>query len=254
MRRSLSAVDTTDAPPRDTADTSLVKQDAALGRFARHLAHDVNNYLAAMLSRAELIGLDLPEESPVQADIEELIASAEELRGYLRRVVSIAATTSPSRERGSLDGRVGEVLTALIAARPGLSLETDFGCDTAITLIAESRWRELLLPLLDNAREAYARMGVASGVIRVATRHQARDAQPDGPMGVSVTLTDAALGISPDIAPVIFEPLASTKRVRGAGLSLSLLRRLVHAEGGTVQLGPAPHQGTVARLWFPDAD
>jgi signal transduction histidine kinase len=238
----------------DVPDAPIAQQDAALSRFARHLAHDVNNYLAAILSRAELIGLDLPAQSPAQSDIEELIGSADDLRAYLRRVVAIAASTSPSRERGGLDARLADVMGRLQVAHQELDLSLDPACAGADTMISETRWRDLLAPLLDNARDAYARIGVTGGRVEVRTEWGPRDSERDAPNGVIITVTDAAAGIAPEIAPVLFEPLASTKRVRGAGLSLAFVRRLVHVEGGTIELAPAAAQGTQARLWFPDAD
>jgi signal transduction histidine kinase len=228
--------------------------DAALGRFARHMAHDVNNYLAAMLSRAELIGLDLPPDSPLQADVEELVASAEELRGYLRRLVSIASTTSPSREPGALDVRLAEVLAELLPARPVLRLSMHGGAPGVESVVSDNRWREILGPLLDNAQDAYRRLGCSEGELTVTTMPMADDGDPLGRPGVLITLTDAGSGIAPEIAPVMFEPLASTKRVRGAGLSLLLVRRLVHTEGGTLSIAACAPHGATVRLWVPVAD
>ena len=73
---------------------------------------------------------------------------------------------------------------------------------------------------------------------------------------IRITVEDRGIGIRPDEQDRIFEPffrsrdvLAST--MRGSGLGLSLVRRIVEAHGGTISVRSSPGQGSAFTLHLP---
>jgi signal transduction histidine kinase len=60
---------------------------------------------------------------------------------------------------------------------------------------------------------------------------------------------DDGKGISPELAPRVFEPFFTGGR--GTGLGLAIVERLIKAHGGTVQITAVAGGGTCVRLRLP---
>lgn len=219
--------------------------DERLARFVRQLAHDINNYLAAMLSRAELLALDVPAEHPMHDEVRELIASAEALRLYVRKVGVLGTTPLPSDDPGPFDERIASLVAEWRTAT--LPLPLTLGAGESRCAVGTPRLRELLAPLVENARDASA------GQTDRITLRTVPQTSPDGRAGLCVLVIDEGAGVPSTMTRLAFEPLASTKKVRGAGLSLALVQRLARIEGGDVWLTPNTPNGTIATLWLPVA-
>ncbi len=71
---------------------------------------------------------------------------------------------------------------------------------------------------------------------------------------MSVWVEDTGPGLSPEVLAHLFEPFFTTKPPgKGTGLGLALSREYVEADGGTLNLEPAPGGGTRAVVTFPRA-
>ena len=71
---------------------------------------------------------------------------------------------------------------------------------------------------------------------------------------VEFSVHDAGRGIPPEALPRVFEPYYRAPGVgsaRGAGLGLAVVKSLVDAHGGTIQLESAPDQGTRVTFVLP---
>ncbi|MBV8880235.1 MAG: hypothetical protein JO332_09745 [Planctomycetaceae bacterium] len=65
-------------------------------------------------------------------------------------------------------------------------------------------------------------------------------------------MADTGSGIAPELLEKLFRPFVTTKS-QGAGLGLSMCRKIIEAHGGTIALSSTPGKGTVARLRLPHA-
>ena len=91
----------------------------------------------------------------------------------------------------------------------------------------------------------------AEGSITVRVRNR------DG--GVEFSVVDTGIGMQPDILPIIFEPFrqgeeSMTRRFGGVGLGLYIVRRLVDALGGTINVESEVGRGSTFRVWLPGGD
>ena len=78
---------------------------------------------------------------------------------------------------------------------------------------------------------------------------------PGGPR-VRISVEDRGPGISPDDLPHIFDPFYRAEAVRnsqmpGVGLGLSLVKRIVEAHHGTVEVTSSDHAGAAFFLYLP---
>jgi signal transduction histidine kinase len=78
------------------------------------------------------------------------------------------------------------------------------------------------------------------------------ESAPDtGAPGVAVSVRDQGQGIAPELAPRVFRQFWRVKRRGGAGLGLFIVKGLVEAHGGTIEVREAPGGGAEFRFIMP---
>ncbi len=107
------------------------------------------------------------------------------------------------------------------------------------------RLRQLLLILADNASK-YNRPG---GEVTFILRRIGQS--------VELTVTNTGPGISIELLSRVFEPFfrgdaSHSNAVEGCGLGLSIVRWIVTAHGGTIQLASEPDKLTTVTIRLPE--
>jgi signal transduction histidine kinase len=107
----------------------------------------------------------------------------------------------------------------------------------------ERRLKQALFNLLSNALK-YTPEG---GTITIGARRR------DG--GTELSITDTGVGIPEAEQDRVFESFerGGTVRHSGAGLGLSLVKRLVELHGGEVRMDSKPGEGTRVTCFIPEA-
>ena len=70
--------------------------------------------------------------------------------------------------------------------------------------------------------------------------------------GVEISFSDTGTGMSPETLARAFEPFYTTK-AKGTGLGLPIVKSIVDAHKGSIELESAPRAGTTVRLRLPVA-
>src|SRR5207237_6504302 len=73
--------------------------------------------------------------------------------------------------------------------------------------------------------------------------------EPGAPW-VRLSVADDGCGIPDDVKARIFDPFFSTKE-RGTGLGLAVVRQIVEAGGGRVEVHSEPGRGSRFEVWLP---
>jgi signal transduction histidine kinase len=160
-------------------------------------------------------------------EMERLIARADDIARYLNNELV------PDRQPRSLT----EILREL-ESRAWVDCRTSgiaFSLDCAEEISA-SVDRELLLKVLENLFQNSRAAMPGGGTFTVALRRQGRT-------HAELTVSDTGTGIDVDPIEQIFEPFFTRLTRHGAGLGLSLARKIVHLHGGTITAAnrsPAP--------------
>jgi signal transduction histidine kinase len=238
-------------PPHDELTGLAATLDALLGRlsaglrhekrFSAELAHELRTPLAQIRAEAELA---LARERPAS----ELHQALQAVLGYTERMTSVVNTLMAAAE-SEADPHTGTI-DARQAAEAAIAACADSASESGVALIPETASEPievdadpdltvaLLVPLITNAIR-YGRSNVRVSVSR------------DGE-AVAFRITDDGPGLKPDEVDAVFEPGVrgtAANGAPGAGLGLTLARRLARVAGGDVVAeGSAAGGRFVARL------
>ena len=235
----------------DTLNTMLAGLEAAFAharRFSADAAHELRTPLTALKGEIEvaLRAARSPEEyrRVLHSSLEEaehLIRLAEDLLQFSR---SSAALGTP-RDRVQLEPIVLEALEVGTRRAQGTGVTVRVEEIGPVTVLGEAgALRRAVLNLVDNAVK-YTPAGGKVGLSLVARDGQAR-----------IAVQDTGIGIDPVDAARIFDPFvrldaARSRDAGGAGLGLALVRAIVAAHGGTVDLESAPGAGSRFTIRLP---
>ena len=221
---------------------------AALGTLAAGLAHELNNPIGIISSRAELMLLE-SESAPLPPDVAEdlkvIHRHAQRVARIAQGLLSFARHSAGERGRVDLNQVVDEtlLLAEKMIVKDGLTLQR------ALTPGLPPIWgdanalQQVVMNLVTNARDAVK----GGGEISVET-----SAVAEPPGGVQLVVRDSGPGIPPEILPKIFDPFFTTK-AEGTGLGLSISYGIVREHQGTVDVQSAPGRGTTFVLTFRSA-
>lgn len=212
---------------------------AQAGRSMCSVAHDVNNYLGAMLAYSELIGQDPQTPDGVKRMVGNVAESVRKCSALVNTVTSISREERPDREVVLPGPFVEQALDVrrhtFRAARVGLKTQMD-GALPSLT-VDRPQLTLAILYLATNALEAVAGLSEKSVVVSGALG-------ADGT--VELVFWNSGPEVGPDAREAMFEPFWTTKSGDHLGLGLTLARRIAKAHGGS--LGYDAARGFVLRL------
>lgn len=243
-----------------------------LSVLSRHLTHDFNNVLQAMLGHAQLAALDLPPQARARAFLDQAVQSGMRGAALCRQflIYSMPASSSPRIAELSTIIRESQVLLRTIVKK-GVQMDFDLDVDLPHLDMQPSDVQQMLFNLALNASEA---IGTRRGSLRVTTGQRwLRPAEMSAMVGapvrvegqyVFIEVSDDGCGISAQVAGRMFEPFFTT-RFTGQGLGLTAVLSLANDNGGVVEvlhhhasagasgggIGAGAGTGTTFRVYLP---
>jgi signal transduction histidine kinase len=218
----------------------------AVGELAAGAAHHLNNLMAVVLGRSQLL-LYRNRDTEMGAALRSIERAALDAADTVRRIQAFSrAGHGATATLVDLNETVRESID-LTRARweheaqvRGAQIELAFEPGTPPRISGRNaELREVLTNLILNAVDALPRGG------RVVIRTW------DEPGRALVSVTDSGPGMTEDVRGRAFEPFFTTKGVRRLGLGLAVAYGLVSGHGGDIALESGEGRGTTVTFSIP---
>ncbi len=228
----------------------------AVGRLAGGLAHDINNYLAAIRSQCELVQRKPQPPERVADKMGLVIGSVNRASTLIGRLLAFSRRQPIHPEVVNLNPLVlglEKIVRQHLGER--IALSSQLAPELWNVKMDPAQIEQILINLVVNARDAMPDGG--SLAIETGNRSFAeadRERRPVTTPGdyVLLSVSDTGVGIPAEIADKIFEPFFTTKEGAGnSGLGLATIYGIVKQNGGNVWAESAAGQGTTFRVYLP---
>ncbi len=227
----------------------------AVGRLAGGIAHDINNYLAAIHAQSELVqrkaepGSRLSERmNTISTTVFRASDLIKRLLAFSRRQPSKPQVVSLNQLVTGLQGMMGQLL------REDIEVYTVLAPDLWPVRVDPAQIEQILVNLLVNAREAMPEGGKVTVETRNTERMEAGAKGAPAVQGsyVLLAVSDNGPGIPAEIRDKIFEPFFTTKAESGSsGLGLATVYGIVNELGGHLWLYSEPGGGSSFKIFLP---
>ncbi len=218
----------------------------AWAEMARQVAHDIKNPLTPIqLSAEHARRVNIDKGRPLSPVLDEcvnaILGQVRLLRQISAEFSSFASSPVARPERVDLPALVEEVVHPY---RAGLGERVRIEVERAVPVPAAFIDRTLFARALTNVIENALHSMPGSGAITIVMTSEGK--------GVAVAVTDTGVGMDQEALSRIFEPYFSTKAT-GTGLGLTIAKRNVEINGGTIAVASQKGVGTTVTMTLPEA-
>jgi signal transduction histidine kinase len=219
--------------------------------FVATVSHELRTPLAVIRSAADnLADGVVSDEARVRQYGQLVRGEGVRLTELVEQILEFAGLQSgqpgAARHPVTIDAVLREAVVTTQAAADAAGVRIELTIDDGLPDVAgdEPALRRVFVNLIGNA----VKYGVAGQWVGVRARMT--------PDGVEIVVSDRGIGIAAADHHRIFDPFYRTPavvaaQIQGAGLGLSLVKRIVEAHGGRVSVASAPGRGSTFTVALP---
>ncbi|WP_367615897.1 ATP-binding protein [Plastoroseomonas hellenica] len=235
---------------------NLRERDARLAALKQHAAEEDHIVRMGLLASGAAHELGTPLASvsvilndwrrmPALSSDAELAQEIQEMQAAVQRCKEILTgiLISAGEARGDAPAvtTVNAFLDGLVAqwraARSAGTLHYANGVDEDLAIVSDTALKQVVFNVLDNAYEA------SPGWVHLAAAREGNT--------LTIRVSDAGPGFTPEMLAHFGKPYHSTKGRRGGGLGLFLVVNVVRKLGGTATVSNRPEGGAAVELVLP---
>jgi len=224
-------------------------QDSQWADFLDRLVHDLREPLRSVGVFSELLAEmaagRLGDEG--EQALGEILGGASKMGILLQGLSGYSMALRESADSGSTASL--QSAFKIVIAELDDRIRASNATVTAVNLPEVNAGLQTLMLLLRNLiGNALRFRSEAAPVIRVS-------ATPEDAGMWAIQVEDNGIGIAPEDCEAIFEPFMRVegKKYAGAGLGLSICRKIVEAHGGTIRMQSSPDRGSTCTFTLPEA-
>jgi len=239
---------------------------AALGQMAASLAHEIRNPLASIDVTCSLLKRRLSEDAKGCELLGKIVTEVRRLNSTVCSSLEFVRPLPLRLESERLVPLMDEAISVAVgrAGKPGVVVERSFDERVPEFLMDRALLRQVFENLILNALEAVGERGtvtVATEVLDAPSEatipyrpagQGPSDLWPRVEQFVVVRVTDTGSGIGACDIDRIFCPLFTTKK-QGSGIGLAVVRKIVNAHRGLIDVESVPGAGAEFSVRLPMA-
>ncbi len=228
---------------------------ASLGEMAAGIAHELKNPLAGIEVMAGLLRRQVPDSPDAQSLLRDIISEAKLANAIVVQMLEFVRPIRLQVERTDMGDVLRQAVTLAEskATRGDISLHLDVQPDLPMIDGDPHQLCQVFTNLLANAFEALEGRGRIDIKVVAATIEQdpffASDPHKPTPVLVFDVVDDGP-GVPVELSDRIFDPFFTTKP-QGSGLGLPIVRKIVDAHDGRIDLNSDPGRGARFRVTLP---
>ncbi len=233
---------------RDTmSELTQMNRIAAAGELSASIAHEINQPLTGIVTRASAarrwLAADKPDVDRTRAALDQIISAGHRAAEIIRN--ARAMFRKDTQERSLIDVN-RTILTVLAVGKREIQknhIDVKMELDDELPRVVanEVQLQQVILNLIVNAVEAMH--STQPRILRV------RSALSDSNM-VHVSVEDSGTGIDPVNHNLVFKPLFTTKS-RGMGMGLSICHSIIGNHDGRIWVTSGSGRGSVFQFELP---
>src|SRR5664280_38075 len=228
-----------------------------IGTLAGGIAHDFNNILTPILGYTDMALEELPIESNLRFDIEQINKAAHRGKDLVQQVLTFSREVDFENKPIQLQPIVTEALNLIKASfPPGVEINQQYDQKIGTVLADPTHIHQIMMNLCTNANHAMMKTGGILNVKLDAVKidQKTADKIPNLKKGeyIRLTISDTGHGMDLKTKERIFEPFFTRKEVgSGSGLGLSVVHGIINNYGGAIVVDSTPGKGTTFMIYLP---
>jgi signal transduction histidine kinase len=227
---------------------------ASLGEMAAGIAHELKNPLAGIEVMAGLLRRQVPDRKEAQSTLADIISEAKLANEIVVEMLDFVRPVRLQVERTAIADVLHQavLLAESKTSRGGVAVTMDVPNGLPTIEGDHTQLCQVFTNLIANAFEALE----GRGEVAISASLQATEPDPelgfasDPPPAVVVDVIDNGPGVAAELSDRIYDPFFTTK-VKGTGLGLGIVRKIVDAHDGRIDLSSSKETGTRFRVTLP---
>lgn len=234
-----------------------------MGTMTGGIAHEFNNFLTPIMGHAELLMLELPEDSEAYESAQEIYEASEKAKDVVRQISSMSRKNVETVYKNipcrKFLTRAAKMVQSVCPAN--VTLQEDFAKREGYILGNPTQLNQVLLNICVNAIHA---IGREEGTVKIESQYVSRETVMGYVSGevsgiwkeyLQIGIQDNGCGMDKETLKQIFEPFFTTKKSgEGTGLGLALAEQIITSHKGHICVRSEPGKGTVFYIFLPSID
>lgn len=236
-----------------------------MGTMTGGIAHEFNNLLTPIMGYADLLLMELDEDSESYDNALEIYEASEKAKEIIQQISSLSRKNMETAYKNTDAARmITRALKMVRSVCPANVSLTEENClEGVFVLCNETQMNQVILNICVNAIHA---IGHKEGSIKVlayvTSREKIAKLNPANlhlaPISdnweqyVCIEIRDNGCGMSREVLNQIFDPFFTTKKGgKGTGLGLALVEQIISSHRGGLYVESEPGKGSAFSLYLP---
>lgn len=216
-----------------------IEKFAALGEFSAGIAHEINNPLNIILGYSQMLLEDIDLNPEFRRKLTSIQTQTVRASKIIDKLFSYSTKITPKRKRIDINKTINDVLLSLKPRLDLADIRVEKYLAPDVFIHAERFQMEQVFDnIITNSIQAISN----KGTITIKTSIKEDTAE--------IVFTDSGTGISANELPRIFEPFFSGRK-KGTGMGLSIVRKIILAHKGNINIESTVGKGTTVTITLP---